>query len=58
MGSKDDMAISIEKDTQRNIADLSARVKNTKQQALDELLNVVFDINPAVHINMRFVDCS
>lgn len=53
MGSKDDMALTIDKDTTQQVHQLGQRVNDKRDEALSRLLDIVYNIDVAVHTNMQ-----
>ncbi len=53
LGSKGDMEAKIEQGTRVKIDHLNQNVANNKEQALSRLLNLVCDIKPELHQNLR-----
>ena len=52
LGSKDDMAVSIDKETTQQVINLGHRVNDKREEALKRLLDVVYNIDVAIHTNM------
>ncbi|KAK5647917.1 hypothetical protein RI129_002809 [Pyrocoelia pectoralis] len=51
LGSKEDIAARIDKDTQIHFEQIESDAKNNKEQVLSELLDLVYNINAEVHPN-------
>jgi len=53
LGSRGDRERQIEKDTDEKIKSIERNVQKNKQEALSKLLEMVYDINPELHENLR-----
>lgn len=53
LGSRGDREKQIEKDTNVRIHEIEGNVRKNSQQALRKLLDVVYDIQPELHENLR-----
>ena len=53
LGSRGDREKQIEKDTAVKINEIEGNVRKNSQQALRKLLDVVYDIKPELHENLR-----
>ncbi|XP_045201438.1 probable V-type proton ATPase subunit G [Mercenaria mercenaria] len=53
LGSRGDREKQIDKDTQDKIRTIEQNVQKHKQQALKSLLDMVYDIKPELHTNLR-----
>lgn len=53
LGSRGDRERQIEKDTDEKIRSIEKSVQVNKQQALNKLLEMVYDIKPELHENLR-----
>jgi len=53
LGSRDDVALKIDKDTQRALADMQVSMQHNKEKVLQQLLALVYDIKPEIHKNLR-----
>lgn len=52
-GSKDNFAAKIDDDTAKELRELSHAVDAHKEEVLKRLTDLVFDIKPAIHQNLR-----
>lgn len=52
-GSKDDFAQKMQEDTQRKIKQIEAEVEANKEEVIKRLLELVNDIKPELHQNIR-----
>ena len=53
MGSKEDVAARIDKDTKAKIEEMNKQVASNKSQVTQKLLELIFNIKPALHQNYR-----
>ena len=53
LGSKDDMAVTIDKETAQQVIALSHRVNDKREEALQSLLDIVYNIDATIHTNMQ-----
>ncbi|XP_077302638.1 V-type proton ATPase subunit Vha13 [Arctopsyche grandis] len=53
MGSREDVAARIETETKVKIAEMNKAVAVHKDQVVEEILKLVYEIKPELHINYR-----
>lgn len=53
MGSKDDFQAKIEEQTNVRLDQISESVKKNKEEVIQRLLTLVYDIKPELHQNLR-----
>lgn len=53
LGSRGDREKQIEKDTDRKIVEIQENVRKNRQKALSSVLDMVYDIKPELHTNLR-----
>ncbi|GLH08435.1 V-type proton ATPase subunit G [Gryllus bimaculatus] len=53
MGSREDVAARIEADTKLKIEQMNQAVAQNKQQVIQKILELVYDIKPELHQNFR-----
>lgn len=53
MGSKDDFQAKIEEQTNVRLDQVSESVKKNKEEVIERLLTLVYDIKPELHQNLR-----
>jgi len=53
LGDKDKMVAQIDKETKRKLQEMEIQVKNHQQSVVTTLLEMVYNIQPEVHPNMR-----
>ncbi|CAH1163630.1 unnamed protein product [Phaedon cochleariae] len=53
MGSREDVAAKIEVDTKQRIEEMNKAVLSQKAPVIQEILNLVYDIEPKMHKNYR-----
>ena len=53
LGSRSDRERQIEKDTEKRIIEIQENVRKSRQQALSRVLDMVYDIKPELHTNLR-----
>lgn len=53
VGSRDDIVAKIESDTKARIEGMSRSVQTNKEQVIQRLLSLVYNIKPELHQNMR-----
>lgn len=53
MGSKDDFQAKIEEQTNVRLDQVSESVKKNKEEVIQRLLTLVYDIKPELHQNLR-----
>lgn len=53
LGSRGDREKQIERDTDEKIRSIEKSVQRNKQDALTKLLEMVYDIKPELHVNLR-----
>lgn len=53
MGSKDDFQAKIEEQTNVRLDQISESVKKNKEEVIERLLTLVYDIKPELHQNLR-----
>ena len=51
LGSREDVAVKIDKNTQLHFDQIASDVNNNKEQVLKELLDLVYNLNAGVHRN-------
>ncbi|KAL7302532.1 V-type proton ATPase subunit G [Trichogramma pretiosum] len=51
MGSKEDVAAKIDADTKSKIEDMNKQVANNKEKVMLQLLDLIYNIQPALHKN-------
>jgi len=52
-GSKDDFAAQMKTDTEKRLQKINAEVATNKEQVIDRLLDLIYDIKPEVHQNYK-----
>ena len=53
MGSKDDFQAKIEEQTNVRLDQISESVKKNKEEVIQRLLTLIYDIKPELHQNLR-----
>ena len=53
MGSKDEFVLQDERDTQQKLSEIEKRVKDNKDEVIERILSLVYDIKPELHQNVR-----
>lgn len=54
MGSRDDVALKIEEETKRRLAEMQKDVNAKKDKVIEDLLKIVIcDVKPQLHQNLR-----
>ncbi|XP_022094938.1 V-type proton ATPase subunit G 2-like [Acanthaster planci] len=53
LGTKGDQAKEVEEQTRRKISEMEMRVAKNKEQVLAQLFDLIFDIKPELHQNVR-----
>ena len=52
-GSKDDFAQKMQEETQKNLVQINNEVERNKEQVIQRLLELIYDIKPEIHQNYR-----
>lgn len=52
-GSKDDFAQKMQEETQKRIQQIEVQVNSNKEEVIKRLLDLVYDIKPELHQNIR-----
>jgi V-type H+-transporting ATPase subunit G len=55
MGSREDIAAKIDKNTELMLCDVESDVKNNKEKVLADLLYLVLNVKPEVHPNYKIM---
>ena len=53
MGSKDDDQAKVEEKTNKRLSEISTSVQQNKDKVIERLLNLVYDIKPELHQNLK-----
>jgi len=53
LGSRGDREKQIERDTEERIREIEKNVQRDRREALKKLLDMVYDIQPKMHENLR-----
>lgn len=53
MGSREDVVAKIEQDTKHRIEEMNRAVSTHKEQVIQNILQLVYDIRPSMHKNYR-----
>ncbi|XP_068695748.1 V-type proton ATPase subunit G-like [Montipora foliosa] len=53
MGSKDDFKAKVDEQTMVQLNEIGESVEKNKEKVIDRLLNLVYDIKPELHQNLR-----
>lgn len=52
-GSKDDFMQKVQTETQKNLKQIESDVEKNKEKVIERLLEMVYDIKPELHINVK-----
>lgn len=53
MGSREDVSARIEAETKQKISEMNTAVQKHKEQVIEKILELVYDIKPELHKNFR-----
>lgn len=53
MGSKDDFVLQDEQDTKERLIEIKRNVENNKEEVIQRILSLVYEIKPELHQNVR-----
>ena len=53
MGSKDDFVLQDEKDTKVKLGEIEKNVEGNKEEVIQRILSLVYEIKPELHQNVR-----
>ena len=55
MGSKDNFVLQNEQDTKVKLGEIEKSVQDNKEEVIQRILSLVYEIKPELHENVRFV---